>query len=213
MLTKSRVAQPPSRIADGYWEGDEPDNPNRHWLPSAHGQGLAISSDAARLQANIGSLAVYVVKTWRKLSKQRSSVEEDRRRHFLDRLHACFEAEPLEDGMDHPAEQLIAEALDSEAREIVLGWIGGICLDPRNPAFSAAALLCVARQPAVGGAEWRVELVRSGLAADDVELRDAAVQAAEIWGDPGFRQVLEAHSEPVPWLDEYVRGVIDDLAG
>ena len=31
-------------------------------------------------------------------------------------------------------------------------------------------------------------------------------------GTPGFRQLLDAHPEPVPWLDEYVRGVIDDLA-
>ena len=195
------------------WEGDEPDSPNRHWLPTDHGQGLAISGDAVRLQADIGTLAVYVATKWRKLSKLGAAAEEDRRRRFLDRLHACFEAEPLEDGMDHPAEQVIAVALDAEAREAVLGRIRGICLDPRSPAFSAAVFLCLARQPGVGSATWRVELVRNGLAADDVELRDAAVQAAEIWGDPGFRQVLEAHSEPVPWLDEYVRGVIDDLAG
>ena len=37
--------------------------------------------------------------------------------------------------MDHPAEQVIAAALDAEAREAVLGWIRGICLDPRSPRF------------------------------------------------------------------------------
>ena len=69
MLTKSRVAQPPSRIPDRYWEGDEPDSPNRHWLPTDHGQGLGISGDAVRLQADIGTLAVYVATKWRKLTK------------------------------------------------------------------------------------------------------------------------------------------------
>ena len=69
----------------------------------------------------------------------------------------------------------------------------------------------MARQPEIGTAAWRAGLVHGGLASDDIELRDAAIQAAESWGDPGLQQILAAHSEPVSWLDEYRRGVIDDL--
>ena len=58
----------------------------------------------------------------------------------------------------------------------------------------------------------RVELVRDGLATEGVEIRDAAVQAAEAWGDLGMVEVLESHREPVAWLRDYVRSVIDDLA-
>ena len=115
--------------------------------------------------------------------------------------------------MDHPAEQVIAAAMDSEGQGTVPGWITSICLDSStNPAFAAAVVLCVARQPEIGTPAWRADLVRSGLTVADVEVREAAVQAAESWGDAGFRQFLAAHSESVPWLDEYVRGVIDDLA-
>lgn len=92
-------------------------------------------------------------------------------------------------------------------------WIRSFCLDSSNPAFAAAVLVCVARQPGVGTARWREELVRGGLAVDEVEVRDAAMQAAEYWADPGFLDVLSAHSEPVGWLDEYRRGVMDDLGG
>ena len=113
--------------------------------------------------------------------------------------------------MDHPAEQLIAVALESGDPDSVLQWISGACLESESPAFAAATFLCVARQPEIGTAAWRAGLVHGGLASDDIELRDAAIQAAESWGDPGLQQILAAHSEPVSWLDEYRRGVIDDL--
>ena len=126
---------------------------------------------------------------------------------------AAFEAEPLEDGMDHSGEYVIAAALESEDPDVVLRWIRSFCLESTMPAFAAGVLLSVARLPGVGTAGWRGELVRGGLAADDVELRDAAMQAAEHWGAPGLRRILSAHSEPVGWLDEYRRGVMDDLGG
>ena len=128
------------------------------------------------------------------------------RRRLQDRLMAAFEAEPLEDGMDHSAEDVITAALESEDPDVVLRWIRSICLDSKRSAFAAGVLLCVARLPGVGTAGWREGLVRCGLAADNV-----AMQAAEHWGDPGLRQTLSAHSEPLGWLDEYRRGVMEDL--
>ena len=135
------------------------------------------------------------------------------RLRLRDRLMAAFESEPLEDGMDHPAEHVIAAALDSKDADALLRRIRSICLDSTTPTFAAGVFLCVARQPEVGTAAWREELVRGGLAVDDVEVRDAAMQAVEHWGDPGLRRTLVAHSEPIEWLDEYRRGVIADLGG
>lgn len=139
--------------------------------------------------------------------------EERGRQRLMDRLRASLDAESLEDGMNHPAESVIAAALDSEDPDTVLRWIRSFCLDSSNPAFAAAVFVCVARQPRVGTARWREELVRSGIAMDEAEVRDAAMQAAEYWADPGFLHVLSAHSEPVGWLDEYRRDVMDDLYG
>ena len=70
---------------------------------------------------------------------------------------AAFEAEPLEDGMDHPAEQVIAAALAAEKSDVALRWIRSICLDSTRPAFAAGVLLCVARLPGVGNAGWRAK--------------------------------------------------------
>ena len=56
-------------------------------------------------------------------------------------------------------------------------------------------------------------LVRDGLAMDSVEIRDAAIQAAESWGDSELLDVLRSHSETEPWLQQYILDVIDDLAG
>ena len=134
------------------------------------------------------------------------------RRRFLDSLHAAFDAEPLEDGMAHPAERVIAAALESGNRPAVLGWLRGACLDSDDPAFATGVLLCIARRPRLGDATWRAEIVRRALAADDVTVRDAAAQAAETWGDAGLRRVLLDHADPVPWLGDYARGVADDLA-
>ena len=134
------------------------------------------------------------------------------RRRFLNGLHAAFDSEPLEDGVAHPAERVIGAALESGNRPAVLGWIQGACLDPDDPAFAAGVLLCIAWQPRLGDATWRAEIVRRALAAADVAMRDAAVQAAETWGDAGLQQVLRDHADPVPWLNHYARGVADDLA-
>ena len=85
---------------------------------------------------------------------------------------------------------------------------------PSMPSSSGSAskdatFLCAARHPGIGTAAWRAGLVHGALASDDMELRDAAIQAAEFWGDPGLREILADHSEPVSWLDEYRRGVME----
>ena len=46
---------------------------------------------------------------------------------------------------------------------------------------------------------------------DDVEMRDAAVQAAESWGGREVVDVLMSHDEPEPWLRECIPEIIDDL--
>ena len=213
MLTKTRarLAQPPSRAIDRILQTDGVSTLDDHWPPTDRRQGLAISHDAACLQTEIEALAIRVFASWRTKAVSVSSTQERDRRRFLDRLHASFDAEPLEDGMDHPAEQVITVALASDDPDKVLRWVWSACLESESPAFAAATFLCAARQPGIGTAAWRAGLVRGGLASGDIELRDAAIQAAESWGEPGLREILAAHSEPVSWLDEYRRGVMDDL--
>ena len=133
------------------------------------------------------------------------------RASLMNRLWAKFEAEPLEDGVSHPAENVITEALAELRTPRALECFRDISLDTDTPGFAASVLRCLGRQAGLGTEEWRVGLVRAALGADDVEVRDAAAQAAESWGDFGMIAVLEAHAEPLAWLKDYIHAVVDDM--
>ena len=126
-------------------------------------------------------------------------------------LRTAFDAEPLEDGMNHPAEKIIGTALQSPEYRQVLDWFKEFCLDSTHPSFAASILRCLGRQTCPGTESWRAQLVRDALGLEDVEIRDAAVQAAEVWGGQNIRNVLEGHIEPVQWLRNYIRDVSEDL--
>ncbi|MCY4325461.1 MAG: hypothetical protein OXC81_05510 [Betaproteobacteria bacterium] len=127
------------------------------------------------------------------------------------KLHRDFENEPLEDCISHAAEKTISESLQKEREAQVLEFLRSISLDANRPGFAASVFRCLARQERAGNANWRIEIVRSGLASSSLPIRDAAAQAAEEWGDPAMRGILEKHSEPVYWLDEYIKKVIATL--
>lgn len=144
---------------------------------------------------------------------QKGFVDCRERERLLARLMASFEEDPLEDGMDHPAEDIIVEALGLENEQTVLGWLADSSADDDQPAFAAALLRCLGRLEGVGTDSWRADLIRDGLSTDDIEIRDAAVQAAESWGNPVLADVLRSHSEPEQWLQQYIFHVIGDLTG
>ena len=126
-------------------------------------------------------------------------------------LSAAFEAEAVEDGVAHHAERILERALDNGDQSTALGVVAALCVDTTRPGFSAATLRCLGRLTPPGSSAWRSAVVRGALAHSDVELRDAAVQAAEAWGDPNLIDVLLAHREAEGWLAEYIREVTEDL--
>ncbi|MDE3001312.1 MAG: hypothetical protein OXU79_19725 [Gemmatimonadota bacterium] len=126
-------------------------------------------------------------------------------------LYSAFEDEPFENGMDHPADPIIENELHSARDERILEQFGALCLDIECPDFASSILRCLGRQTDIGNAKWRAGIVRDALATDDIEIRDAAVHAAEFWGGTEIVDTLISHSEPVPWLRDYIREVIDDL--
>ncbi len=145
-------------------------------------------------------------------TEQRDAANEKRllmRRSLL----AAFESDPVEDGINHSAEKIIEKAVKTMAVEPVLEWLRDFSLDAENPGFSASVLRCLGRQSALGSLSWRMSLIRDGQAFDSVEIRDAAVQTAESWGEPEMVSILAGHSEKKPWLREYIRDVIVDSRG
>lgn len=138
--------------------------------------------------------------------------EKDAERDRLEaQLFAAFDADSLEDGIEHPAEHIIAAALRNQEDPIAQDDLRSFSLDAKRPVFAASVLRCLGRQAAPGTSSWRMELMRDALAIEDVQIRDAAIQAAELWGDQALCEILESHVEAEPWLRDYVVEVVEGL--
>lgn len=131
------------------------------------------------------------------------SCKEDRE---LLALQRAMEAEPVEDGVTHPAEELLERYVGRVDGEYLVNAV------LQDAVHSADLLRLLGRIDSVP-TDARIALVRRALASADVEIRDAAVQASESWDDPELAPFLKAHSEPITWLAQYVARVADDIAG
>lgn len=134
-----------------------------------------------------------------------------KREELAAKLSAIFQANPVEDGIDHPGEVMIREALQSMDGYPVLEWLKMFSADTANPHFAASVLRCLGRQQRLGTASWRIEVIRKALSTDAVDLRDAAAQAAECWGGLEMQDILQEHTDPVPWLREYILDILNDI--
>ena len=169
----------------------------------------AAGSTTPRTQPTFPNLAG--VSGFRAMETPTGSSASDEKVRVVNGLRAAFEAEPLEDGMEHPAEEVVRQAFLAANEAHVLEWLWELALDTAHPNLAASVLRCLGRLARPGADSWRTDLIRSALDIGDAEIRDAAVQASEAWGGDAVRKVLEAHEEPLPWLRNYIRDVVEDL--
>lgn len=127
----------------------------------------------------------------------------------VSRLAYCLEAEQAEDGVSHPAEQAAIDLIESGNGNYLLDY--AIASISRGH-FNAAALLRILGRVREVDGDSRVALVSQGLLSGLLGVRDAAIQAAEQWGDSRLVTTLQSHKEDVPWLAEYLSHVIDDIS-
>lgn len=139
------------------------------------------------------------------LAEQDSAV-----RTLLLRLDMAFDAEPLEACVWHPAEDLLAAALEPDSSPAVLRAIRDRCLDADRPVFASELLRCLARLPAPGSESWRCGLVRDALSSGTLEVRDAALEAADAWADAAVLRVLRSHRDSDPEFQGHIESVIRD---
>ena len=234
--TRSMIQEPHSQhTATSLYSVSIPQSTRWRWLPSNGHESLAISTSAALLQRSrvelvdklflervssiqfSNSLHIItfpvpiIIDVTRSVPMPEYLPKDQERIRFVDRLYTAFASDPIEDGITHPTESIISDALRLDDNNTVLGWLRDSCLDTATPGFSASIFRCLGRIDNFGTNLWRNNLVRDGLARDAIEIRDAAVQTAELWGGLGLQMILESHSEPQMWLREYIRDVIDDL--
>ena len=121
-------------------------------------------------------------------------------------LRGDFEREPVEDGMEHEAEHTLERAFRDIQETPLTGWLEETCTDHGSPALASSVLRCLAVMEKPGRPEWRAGLVARALASDDLEIREAGIQAAEHWAEPGTTEALAAHEEPAPLAQELCPG-------
>jgi hypothetical protein len=129
---------------------------------------------------------------------------------FRRELMAKFDAEPIEDGYIHAGEAVLERTLRRHGTDAER-WIETF-LKQENASSAAAIIKCLGRLKSPGSQAWRLALLGHALVHSAVEIRDAAVQAAELWGDPQAIDVLRKHEQREPWLSDYVARVIRDLS-
>jgi len=116
---------------------------------------------------------------------------------------AALEDAPIESGWDHPAEGPLRDFLIEHGAATICGTI----FHGQHRAALADFIRLLGRMELVD-ADVRSSIVRQGLRAASVEIRDAAVQAAELWGDPASLECLRDHEETTPWLADYLGRVL-----
>ena len=124
----------------------------------------------------LSSLHDTISGKWAKLTMEAVAspdfVAGDRaRERLVIKLWSSFANEPVEDGMEHPAEKIMDEAMQFSPNRLMLAWLKQICTDVSCPSFAASVMKCLARQHAPGSAigvltwsnrGWRQTISRSG---------------------------------------------------
>jgi phosphatidylethanolamine/phosphatidyl-N-methylethanolamine N-methyltransferase len=142
--------------------------------------------------------------------EERVAAPDDFRVHLRD-LYQALQQEPVLDGLDHPGVAILIEAFEDDP-DVAARWMLNQLADPAGPAMVSDILRLLCRFKPQTSA-WRRNVVAAALRSTSVELRDAAIQAVESWGDPELVALLSAHADVAPWLDDYATQVVKDLAG
>lgn len=183
-------------------------------------QGISIPSLELKRTLQNAIAHLYLIETWGAhherlgwLFAGQTERHQDlaiERQELVYRLQQLFEAEPVEDGMTHPAEGLIERVLGQQ-RTAALAWLDELATRP-DYEHRVALLRCLGRMPVMLAGDWGLSVMSRALRSEDMEVRDAAICALELWGTREAADILRAHHDPEPWLAEYVAAVLQSIA-
>lgn len=138
--------------------------------------------------------------------------QEDQSDKLERELALAFNVEPIEDGFTHSAEAILRDAIKTN-HEGTLTWLINVMSRPSNTCFVASALKSLGRLEVPFSDQSRARIIREALQHEDIEVRDAAVQAVELWDGAECVAALRWHTETVPWLRQYLDEVIKSIRG
>lgn len=176
--------------------------------PVTHGEDSAYAKIMERL------LTRHTVMVTARVPSSTSTQVRRRYDQFRSKLMAALLDEPIEDGVTHPAERVIDEALRAHAFECRDGLSRMLVEQYQTrPSVGALIVRCVGRLDYDRVGTWGMRVADDALQHRDVEVREAAVRALEAWGGCEALSMLRSHSDSVAWLSDYINQVIIDLSG
>ena len=132
---------------------------------------------------------------------------QEARNKLLEYLKSAL-AHPIEDGMNHPAENVLLRAVGLMGEQAALQWLDSHWQSHPQTRLTATLLTCLGHLDFSGNPGWRAPFVRHALTSDDLEARDAAVTAVDQWGTPALVDLLREHQEPVAYLADYIAEIV-----
>lgn len=118
----------------------------------------------------------------------------------------------LEDGMIHPAEEVLQDVFricPDNAKEVI-EQLADKYLN-KNQMVCAGLVQCLGRLDDSSVPEWKYSLAEKCLREGDAGVREASVICLEYWGGQEAVDILSAHNEKEGWLADYISSVIKDL--
>ncbi len=191
--TAPRPSQTPPYI-ELVWSASHAESVPQRLVREAHAHGASAEAESATKA--VGMLS-------RQLATRASLAE--RAVSDFRALLCLIDDEPIEDGVTHQGEKLLADFLREHGASSLLPLMA------RTDNSRAAVLLRLLGRDETLDSKAHSAFLSKGLNSSSVEVRDAAAQAAELWDDPATLRALRAHHEPTPWLDAYIRQVAEGI--
>jgi hypothetical protein len=112
---------------------------------------------------------------------------------------------PVEDGMSHLAEPLLEKFLDEYGINIFLEILN----QSKNDVDSFIRLL--GRIKGLSTDKSVLAFIAKSIYSRDLTIRDAVLQAIELWNDTSYLPILKSYIESEEWLDKYRGEIIAQL--
>lgn len=176
-------------------------------VPKLRSSSEPLDPDLAREVREIGERIAGLQRRVEDLGKgARPTSGEEALERFRNLLNT-LENEPVEDGIHHPAEPLLRAYWEEYPGH--LPWDDAVADGTQTSLF--ADFLRIAGRVRPTPESLRSRLLQEGLASPSIEVRDAAVQAAELWADAAAVGALYRHREEVAWLAAYIERIKGEI--
>jgi len=127
----------------------------------------------------------------------------------IEDLDSALAQEPVVDGFNHPAEPILERAFERQPERLAHRFER--LISEHLDSSKVADILRLFARLRPYRSEWRQQIVRTALGSSSPDVRDAAIQAIESWGEPGLTDLLRSHTDTADWLAQYAAGVLRDL--